>query len=200
VEAYCSTKSLGNYVQVSKTGQLLLILPTIISSAIYPHASAGNNFNVIKLIYKMFAFFLVLYVFILIGSLLWSEAFFKIMFGNTFDEMYVPFLILVPGILFLSLHNIIAAFFGGNNKPLYNLISTGAGLLVVLAGDFLLIKNMGITAAALVSTLGYCTAFMVSFGLFVNRTGSAWKEIFSTDIFRLSTYTSILNPQPSQSK
>jgi O-antigen/teichoic acid export membrane protein len=200
VEAYCSAKSLGNYVQVSKMGQLLLIIPSIISSAIYPHASIGNNNVVVKLVFRMITLFILLYIFIAIASYLWANEMFIWLFGDTFNEMYFPFLILLPGILFLSVHIIIAAFFGGNNKPYYNFISTLVGLIIVLAGDFLLIKQMGITGAALVSTVGYFAAFIVSLVLFINRTGASWKEMYSTDLLKLRTYTSILKPQSSISK
>jgi Na+-driven multidrug efflux pump len=110
--------------------------------------------------------------------------------------MFIPFIILLPGILFLSLHLIIAAYLGGRNKPHYNLISTGAGLVVVLAGDFFLIKEMGTAGAALVSTLGYTVAFIVSLILFVKETQTSWKEIASRDTFRLKTYTSLFATQP----
>jgi Na+-driven multidrug efflux pump len=101
----------------------------------------------------------------------------------------------LPGILFLSIHIIIAAYFGGNNKPFYNLISTGAGLIIVLVGDLLLIKHFGIAAAALVSSLGYFTAFIVSLTLFLRKTRTGWRHIFSTDMLKPKTYLSIFNPQ-----
>jgi O-antigen/teichoic acid export membrane protein len=200
VEAWCSAKSLGNYVQVSKMGQLFLIIPTIISSAVYPQAAKGDNENVIKLILRIVSLFILLYAFIIIGAYLFSDKLFIWLFGNTFDEMYVPFLVLLPGILFLSIHIIIAAFFGGKNKPMYNVITTGAGLIVVLAGDILLIKPMGITGAALVSSAGYTTAFVVSLLLFLKRTGSNLQQIFTPDIFQLKTYTSLIANPSSNNK
>jgi O-antigen/teichoic acid export membrane protein len=200
VEAYCTKKALGNYVQVSKMGQLLLIIPTIISSAIYPHAARGNNAIVVKLIFRTIALFVVLYILIGVISVLWSHQIFTLVFGPTFDEMYVPYLIVLPGILFLSVHILIAAYFGGNNRPFINLITTSAGLLVVLAGDLLLIKTMGIVGAALVSTLGYCTACIVSLVLFIKRTKAAWREIFSSDIIKIDTYTSLFYPKINAGK
>ncbi len=195
VEAWCSAKSLGNYVQVSKMGQLFLIIPSIISSVVYPQAAKSDNTNVVKLILRMTGLFVLLYVFIFTGSYWVSDRLFILVFGSTFDEMFIPFLILLPGILFLSIHIIIAAFFGGKNKPSYNVISTSAGLVVVLAGDFFLIKPLGITGAALVSSIGYTTAFIVSLLMFMRNTGSGWKEIFTFETFKLKTYTSLIaNP------
>ncbi|MGI8637123.1 MAG: polysaccharide biosynthesis C-terminal domain-containing protein [Segetibacter sp.] len=192
VEAWCSAKSLGNYVQVSKMGQLLLIVPSIIASAVYPQAAKGENVNMVHYILRIITLFLPLYGLIIIASYLFSNHVFVSIFGPTFDEMYVPFLVLLPGILFLSMHIIIAAYFGAKNKPSYNVISTGAGLAVVLAGDFMLIKKMGITGAALVSSLGYTTAFTVSLVLFIRNTTIGWQDIFNAEIFKLKTYTSLI--------
>lgn len=200
VEAWCSAKSLGNYVQVSKMGQLFLIIPTIIASAVYPQAAKGENANMVKYIIRMITLFVPLYIIIIIASYLFSGPVFLWLFGKTFDEMYVPFLVLLPGILFLSMHIIIAAFFGAKNKPAYNVISTSAGLVIVLIGDVVLIKRMGITGAALVSSLGYTTAFIVSLLLFMQQATIGWKDIFTSETFNLKTYTSLIANRSPNSK
>ncbi len=49
VEKYCSAEELGNYIQVSKLGQMLLVIPTIISSVVFPHtAGAGSELTEMK--------------------------------------------------------------------------------------------------------------------------------------------------------
>ena len=37
----CTAADLGNYIQVSKLGQLLLIIPQIIASVIFPRTASG---------------------------------------------------------------------------------------------------------------------------------------------------------------
>lgn len=195
VEAWCSAKAMGNYVQVSKMGQLLLIVPSIAASAVYPQAAKGDSVAVIKLILKIIGPFILLYIVLFAIAYLASDWFFTWLFGSTFNEMYIPFLVLLPGILFLSIHIIIAAYFGGKNKPVYNLITTTAGLLVVIVGDVLLIKPMGITGAALVSSLGYTATFICSITLFMRYTNSTWRQVFTSDMFRLKTYMALFSNQ-----
>ncbi len=188
VEAWCSSKSLGNYVQVAKMGQLFLIIPSIISSTVYPQAAMEDNPKVVKMILRLVSVFILLYIGIFIVSYFISDQMFTWLFGGTFSEMYIPFLILLPGILFLSIHIIISAYFGGKNKPFYNVLSTGTGLIIVLAGNFLLIRSMGIIGAAFVSSVGYIAAFCVSLLLFMKMTHSSWNDILSIQTFRLKTY------------
>lgn len=190
VDAWCSAKSLGNYVQVSKMGQLFLIIPSIISSAVYPQSAKGETAGLVNLILRMITLFTIFYIGVVTAAYCFSNQIFLWLFGATFNEMYLPFLVLLPGILFLSLHIIIAAYFGGQNKPVYNVISTGIGLAVVLAGDCLLIRPMGIIGAAFVSTVGYTTAFLVSLYIFLKMTGSSIRKIFSVETLKIEDYTS----------
>ncbi|MEJ7681191.1 MAG: oligosaccharide flippase family protein [Segetibacter sp.] len=43
VKKYCTLQELGNYIQVSKLGQMLLIIPTIISSVVLPQTAGGGT-------------------------------------------------------------------------------------------------------------------------------------------------------------
>lgn len=167
VEAWCSPEELGNYVQVSKMGQLLLIIPTVISSAIYPQTAMGNHTAAKKLIRHISVLLVGLYILLAVGTWLWAHKLFIWVFGPSFNLMYYPFLLLLPGILCLSVHTLLAAWFGGRNHPGLNVVSTGCGLLVVLAGDWLFIKPGGIVAAALVSSAGYTVACGVGLLFFI---------------------------------
>lgn len=200
VAAWCSAKSLGNYVQVSKMGQLFLIIPSIISSAVYPRVASGEAGNVLKILFKMMFLFSVLYAVVFVTSYFVADPLFRFVFGGTFDEMYTPFLLLIPGIFFLSCHTIVSAYFGGKNKPSYNLLSTSVGLLVVLIGNFLLIPKLGIAGAALVSSAGYFIAFVVAILLLLRETGSSFTEMFSPEIFHPATYTALFTAPQSKVK
>lgn len=200
VHKWCSDKALGNYVQVSKMGQLCLIIPQIIASTIYPQAAKSDNPNVVKLIVRMMLLFVVLYLLLFVAAYFLSNRVFLWLFGGTFNEMYVPFLLLLPGILFLSIHTLVAAYFGGKNKPGFNVLSTGIGLVIVVIGDIILIRPYGIGGAAFVSSLGYITTFIVSLFLFLRMTGTGVKSIFSADMFRPSTYASFFLNQSQSAR
>ncbi|MEJ7681190.1 MAG: polysaccharide biosynthesis C-terminal domain-containing protein [Segetibacter sp.] len=95
---------------------------------------------------------------------------FPFVFGQTFQLMYVPFLLLLPGIWALSNLTILSAYFAGVNKVKINVQGASLALLVILAGDFVFIPHYGILAAAMVSTAGYAVNFMYSFRMLQKRT------------------------------
>lgn len=165
VKKYCSAQELGNYIQVSKLGQMLLIIPAIISGVIFPHtAAAGTDLTKMKDdIIRIGRVITALYALLFVLMVLSGRWVFPFVFGQTFQLMYIPFLLLLPGLWALSNLSVLSAYFGGINKVKINMQGAAIALVVILAGDFLFIPRYGIIAAAIVSTAGYTVNFMYSF-------------------------------------
>lgn len=165
VKKYCTAQELGNYIQVSKLGQMLLIIPTIIASVVLPQTAGGGteHTEMKENIIRIGRIFTILHVFLFLMILLSGKWIFPFVFGQTFQLMYIPFLLLMPGIWALSNVTILNAYFAGINKVKINVQGASLALLVILAGDFIFIPQYGIFAAAIVSTAGYTVNFMYSF-------------------------------------
>ena len=69
--------------------------------------------------------------------------------------MYLPFVLLIPGILALTVVRVVAAHFAGLNLVKYNLNGGILALVFIVGCDWWLIPQYGITAAAAVSSVGY---------------------------------------------
>jgi O-antigen/teichoic acid export membrane protein len=152
----CTDDDLGNYMQVSKLGQMLVVIPQIIASAVYPQMSSGENRELVSetvmllaRIFSMVFLFLILFV-IVIGDWL-----FPFVFGATFNKMQLPMLLLLPGIFCVSVLVILASFFSGKGDVRVSVYAALLALAVVLTGDYFFVPVYGIVAAALVSTVGY---------------------------------------------
>lgn len=165
VKKFCTTAELGNYIQVSKSGQMLLIIPGIISSVVFPHTASGemNPADMKDNIMRIGRITTMLYSVLFIVMGLSGKWIFPLVFGRTFQLMYVPFLLLLPGIWALSNLSVLSAYFAGVNRVKINVQGAILALLVILAGDVLFIPRFGIFAAAIVSTAGYTVNFMYSF-------------------------------------
>jgi O-antigen/teichoic acid export membrane protein len=184
VKKYCTPQELGNYIQVSKLGQMLLIIPSIISSVVFPHIAGGvtglaeMKDNIMRIGRLTTMLYLICFMmFALAGS--WA---FPFIFGPTFQLMYLPFLFLLPGIWALSNLYILSAYFGGINKVRVNVQGAGLGLLVILAGDYFFIPHYGMIAAAIVSTVGYFVNFIYSFVIFKQEHPVSFTEYWRINI------------------
>lgn len=164
VKKFCSLPELGNYIQVSKLGQMLLIVPSIISSVIFPHTAGGMPRNeMIEKILRLGRIISVLYIVLFAFISVAGKWMFPFIFGHSYRLMYHPFLLLLPGIWALSNLFILSAYFGGVNKVRVNVTGAALALLVIVAGDILFIPKYGIEGAAAVSSAGYFVNFLYSF-------------------------------------
>ena len=164
VQRLCSADELGNYIQVSKLAQMLLIIPTIISSVVFPHTAGGMHRTEMKdNILRIGRITTILYGVLFVVVFLIGKWVFPFVFGQSYNLMYTPFLLLIPGVWALSNLFILSAYFGGINQVRVNISGAALGLVVILAGDFLFIRLFGLPAAAIVSSVGYLVNFGYSF-------------------------------------
>jgi O-antigen/teichoic acid export membrane protein len=163
VKTFCDDVALGNYIQVSKLGQIFLLLPSIVATAVFTRTAGGNQ-EIVSVIEIISRWLLVLYALIVVAVALTGYWLFPAVYGPTFNQMYLPFLLLSPGILSLSTLSLLTAFYAGKNKLGVNIRGSMIALIVIVAGSFIFIPKYGINAAALVSSIGY-----ICFQLYVLR-------------------------------
>ncbi|MEJ7738571.1 MAG: oligosaccharide flippase family protein [Chitinophagaceae bacterium] len=155
VKTYCSAEDLGNYIQVSKLGQLIITLPSIMASAVFPMVAGGQKEEVNRGLKRLSRISL-----IVIGACCFSLAvtgkwIFPVIFGSTFSSMYHPFILLIPGFLSISALYPLTAYYSGKNQMMVNIKGSLAALLFIMIADYIFIPRWGIRAAALISSMGY---------------------------------------------
>ena len=177
VKANCNANDLGNYIQASKLGQMFLIIPQIIASAIFPQTATGNNADgIVAAIKSLSRILLQLFIFIIIMTALIGKTLFILLFGASFSTMYWPMLLLLPGILCLCNLTLIAAYFGGKGKVKHNLTGASIALVVVLIGNIIMLKQYSIGVAATVSTIGYGVNYLYAIWQFRKHESYSWME------------------------
>ena len=168
VEHYRSASELGNYIQASKLGQMLLIVPQILASVVFPQVSEGlENRNIQQQIVVITRLLMQFFILLLIGSMLLGKLLFSAVFGITFNTMHLPFTLLLPGIFALSVLTLFSAYFAGSNKISVNVIGACLALVFVGIGNYYFTPHYGIVAAAIISTIGYSINLMYSIYVFI---------------------------------
>lgn len=155
VEYYCDRNSLGNYIQVSKIAQLLILAPSTISIVVFPYIAAAGKGAFIKELQLLSRIILAVFFVICCLGAIAGYWLFPLLLGPTFSEMYLPFVLLIPGILSLASLYPYTAYYAGVDMAKRNLAGTLIALVVLIVADFLLIPQFGIKGAALASSIGY---------------------------------------------
>jgi O-antigen/teichoic acid export membrane protein len=178
VQKYCGEIVLSNYVQVSKMGQILILLPTMIASVLFPYSSdmkEEGNLNRLQLLCKILSLLFIPATFLIIVFGYWG---FPWLFGPGFVLMYRAMLLYLPGFYFLNILTLLAAYLAGKAMLTKNLAASVIALVVVVIGDVLLIPVWGINAAAAISSVAYFLCMVYLLWIFKHEIGCKVQNFF----------------------
>ncbi|MFC4261442.1 hypothetical protein ACFOWM_01005 [Ferruginibacter yonginensis] len=149
VEKYCDTNTLSNYIQASKIGQLLLVFPGLLGGVIFPYAATDDQTlqpkinGLIRLITLVFLIGFVMSYFV-------GNTVFTWLLGDGFGLMNHIFLLSFIGIYSLTISILLISFYEGVNKQRIIIIANSCTLLILLLGDYFLVKKYGFALAAII--------------------------------------------------
>ncbi|HMC87577.1 MAG TPA: polysaccharide biosynthesis C-terminal domain-containing protein, partial [Chitinophagaceae bacterium] len=199
VQYYCPAKDLGNYIQASKLAQMLITLPAILGSTLFPiFSSQDKSVNNSQLsVFIRVLLWINGGICILILAVGWY--FIPLVFGNSFNKMYLLFVFLIPGILSITMNYPLASWFSATNRMGINLRSSILALIVICIGDLLALPYFGIIAAPIVSSAGYFSYYCYTVYMYRKEYAVPWKEfllIRKSDINRIIRSIVSKNDEP----
>ena len=155
VQYYCEESSLGNYIQVSRLGQIFILPSVLIAGSLFPQTAGGHvslqksNFTLLSRI------FVVLYIVALLATVILGRPVISFLWGTEYNELYGAWVLYVPGVLFLAISYLFSPYFAGKGKVAYNIMIGILTLIIVVGGSYVLIPIWGIRGAALASSGGF---------------------------------------------
>lgn len=162
VKEYSSAIDLGNYIQVSRIAQLCILLPSMVSTVLFPYMVKGDKNEMTLHVRKISVIFLILFSSVSVFLALTGYWLFPFLYGPSFQNMYIPFLLMAPGIICICSLYPYATYFAANNNIRSNIRAILISLIFVIAGNILVVPVFGINAAAAIRSLGY---FVFQFSL-----------------------------------
>lgn len=179
VNKYCNDADLGNYIQACKLAQLFFILPSILAAVVFPMTASGRREEMNEKMQLLSRGLILAYCIACLGLVAVGYWLFPFVFGETFTNMYLPFVLLVPAILSYSVIHLLAAYYSGKKVLSVNFKGNLVALIIIVVGDMLIIPRFGITGAAIVSSIGYIC--YMSFILLMHR--KEYKSSFADFLF-----------------
>ena len=158
VKTYCSSQALGNYVQISKIGQMFVLIPAMAASVIFPFTV--TNKNILAKVQWLCRFMTVVIVLAAVFIIVTGKWLFPWFFGKEFYLMYTAMLFFLPGIFALCISSLLASHISGKGFISINVTASVIALIIVIAGDIIFIPKYGINAAAAVSSIAYLSCML----------------------------------------
>jgi O-antigen/teichoic acid export membrane protein len=163
---------LGTYAIASKFAELLKILPMALTYVLYPKYSGET-----RSVAAAHARYLLPRAGILVASAavpLWVAATYllPLIYGDRFRPAIEPAHILLIGLAAEGVAGVITAFLYGIGQPGLNSFAMGAGVLVTVVLDLLLIPRFGAIGASVASSAAYLSSTVVLVAFFFRLTRS----------------------------
>jgi O-antigen/teichoic acid export membrane protein len=166
----------GGYAVASQVAMLLMMLPGVIATLIFPRVTAARDVegNLIMRATRHTSFVM------LVVCLAAAPAAFLLppLYGEQFADVPVQLLILLPGVYLVGVESVLVQYFSGTGLPaaipLFWLVTLALNVLL----NFMFVPGFGARAAALSSTISYALIFVLVTFYFRARTGNSFAQTF----------------------
>jgi O-antigen/teichoic acid export membrane protein len=152
---FLTPAAIGIYSVSVGMAEKLFMVPSAVSVVLFPRISRStegeaNDFTP-KIVRNIF---LIMIIVCLISVFLAYPAIY-LLFGSSFESSYLPFLILLPGIIAFSIGGVLASDLSGRGKPQYAVYSSVTCLVINIILNIILIPKYGGPVAAFSSAISY---------------------------------------------
>lgn len=117
----------------------------------------------------------------------------SLLYGSDFLPAVQPLWILLPGVVALSIPKVLSNEIAGRGRPIVGTIAAGVTLAVNIPLNLLFIPRMGISGAALATTISYIVGALVVLAFFLRISKNSWADTLLLKREDLETYRSILS-------
>jgi O-antigen/teichoic acid export membrane protein len=168
------TEQLGFYVIAVGLAERLWILPGAVASALLPHLTNRRERD--PQISVVIARHVMIWIGLTcIGIFVVAGVGIRLLYSSAYEGSIAPLRWLLPGIFTLSLGKVLVTELLAQEKPRYTVWASGIAAVVNIAANLLLVPRMGISGAALASSISYTVLSVILMWLFVRETGVPWK-------------------------
>jgi O-antigen/teichoic acid export membrane protein len=166
----------GVYSVASQFGLLLMLLPGVIATLLFPRVTAEQDARgettCLVTRYTTFIMFLCCLVAVPFSLLL------PVLYGSAFADATSLLLILLPGVYLIGLESVLVQHFNALGLPRAIPIYWVATLVLNLILVFALVPRFGAHGAAIASTISYAAIFAFVALHFQTSTGRSFAEVF----------------------
>ena len=177
IALFLNPMSVGIYSIAVGLSEKLFMIPGAFATVLFPKISSlkkseADNFTP-KIVRHTFFIMLVISLFLIFLA----NSLIKLFFGSVFLSAVMPLIILLPGIIAFGVGGVLAADLGGRGKPQFAVYSSFTCLMINIPLNILLIPKIGISGAAVASSVAYCADTLVILVAFLLISKKSIREV-----------------------
>jgi O-antigen/teichoic acid export membrane protein len=177
IAVFLAPAAVGLYSIAVGISEKLFMIPGALTTVLFPKicslgASQASDFTPRVTRHTLFILLISSFLLILLANPL-----IRLFFGLDFLPSILPLVILLPGTLAFGVGGVLAADLAGRGKPQFAIYSSFACLAVGIPLNILLIPRMGISGAAVASSIAYCVDTLVVLVAFLKISKKSLVEV-----------------------
>lgn len=195
VNGYLDMAEVGFYVVALSVVEIIWLFPDSIGAVLFPLVCRSSEEEAKRFTPTACRYTLLVTSVIALGIFVVAGPLITLLYGNAFAPAVAPLLILLPGVVFLSIHKVLWRDFMAHGRPLYALYSRGLTLVALITLSIFLIPAMGLAGAALAATISYILGTAALIFLYSRLSGVSWyKTVIPErgDLVRLITTVGVV--------
>ena len=178
-------------IAVNMTNPILQI-PDAIGTVIFPRLAGASDGDAhvqtaVTCRHTLFATILAAMFYAGVGSQVLT-----IFYGNRYAPAIPPMLLMLPGIIMISLYQILTRNFTSRNRQQVNIVAAGIALGVNFTSNLILIPRYGIAGAAVSTAVWYTLAALLLLIVFLRESGSGLRATVMIRATDLASYPRML--------
>ncbi|MBA3711324.1 MAG: polysaccharide biosynthesis C-terminal domain-containing protein [Pyrinomonadaceae bacterium] len=193
VNVFRGATEAGVYSVASQGALMLLMLPTVIASLLFPRVAAERD-AAGKMTCRVTQQTVLVMLIACLAAVPASFAL-PVLYGASFADSTIQLLILLPGVYLFGLESILVQHFVGTGLPRVILLFWAATVLISIVLNLALVPLFGARGAAVSSTLSYSLIFTLVIVYFRARTGNSFASILLPDMTQVRELIALLRPQ-----
>lgn len=175
VNYFLGVSSVGIYSTSVATAEMVWNIPNAVSAALFPKISGLDQESGSLLTARACRILILLTIPLTILLSLLGYFLIPPVFGPQFQASVLPFLLLLPGMIFVLISKILSANLSGRGTPQYSAYIAAIALSVTILLDMYLIPRYGVPGASMASSVAYFAGAIGALYWFRKTSGISWK-------------------------
>lgn len=185
VAYFLTPTAVGFYGVAVGLAERLWMIPGSIATVLFPRVSSLDCIEANKLTPQASRHTLFIVSIIAAFLFLFARPLINLLFGLAYLPSVMPFIILLPGVVSLSVSKVLVSDLAGRGKPHFGMLSAFLSLPLTIILDVLLIPKWGISGAAFASTIAYTFTTVVILIVFLRISRNS---LFDTLVIKKSEF------------
>ncbi len=190
VNFYQGAAAVGQYTTSVSSAEFLWYVPNAVSVALYPKVSSVDKPTANRITPQACRQTLLIVILSAIAFGLLGGFLIVAFYGQAFQPAVMPFMLLLPGMVGVTVQKIISADLSGRGKPQYAAFTAGVTVCLTVILDVALIPIYSINGAAIASSIAYITGSVMAVIWYTRETGA---QVGTLLIPRLEDFRYIFN-------